>query len=586
MDVARRNNVTVSGGADAQPIVFAHGFGCDQNMWRLVAPAFEDDFRVVLFDHVGAGRSDLASYDVEKYESLDGYAADVVEICESLGSNDIIFIGHSVSAMIGVLAVNQRPDLFDRLVMVGPSPRYIDDGSYKGGFTEDDVDGLLAALDSNYLGWSQAMAPVIMANAERPELGNELTNSFCRTDPDIAKRFAKATFLSDNPGVPARCRVTSPVVVEADYYDEVPAGLVTTDLSGVIVRANATFARWIGRDAIELVGMHWQDLLARGSGIFYETHMAPLMQIQGIVEEIAMDFAPGDGPVKQALVNGKVSKATNDDSRLMHFSVMGATFRRDYEREILAAKEQAEASEERARSLAKTLQDSLIPPTPPRIPGVDVGTAYRPAGRGDEVGGDFYDIFQIADQQWVVVLGDVCGKGVHAATVTALARYTLRAAAITDPRPSEMLRLLNDAIQLQAVDTFCTAVCIHLDLSADRIRMTLSLGGHPHPLLVNERGAVNEVGLRGDVLGLLDAPELHDVHVDLAQGESIVLYTDGVTEARSGDEFFGDENLCRMLTAHCAEPAAVLADIVAREVVDLQGQRPRDDLAIVVLRQA
>ncbi len=179
-------------------MMFAHGFGCDQNMWRYVWPAFADRHRVVLFDHVGSGGSDLERYDARRYASLDGYAGDVVEICDELGLTDVIFVGHSVSAMIGVIAANRRPELFDTLVLVCPSPRYIDDADYTGGFSEEDIQGLLEQLDSNYLGWSAAMAPVIMGNPDRPELGEELTNSFCRTDPDIARQFAHVTFMSDN----------------------------------------------------------------------------------------------------------------------------------------------------------------------------------------------------------------------------------------------------------------------------------------------------------------------------------------------------------------------------------------------------
>lgn len=197
MTAVRRNNVTVSG-SGSTPMVFAHGFGCDQNMWRFVVPAFQDSHRIILFDHVGAGGSDLSAYDAEKYATLQGYADDVVELCRELNVKHGVFVGHSVSAMIGVLASKIAPELFDRLVLVGPSPRYINDENYIGGFTESQIHELLDFLDSNHMGWSQAMAPVIMGNPERPELGQELTNSFCRTDPDIAKRFARTTFLSDN----------------------------------------------------------------------------------------------------------------------------------------------------------------------------------------------------------------------------------------------------------------------------------------------------------------------------------------------------------------------------------------------------
>jgi sigma-B regulation protein RsbQ len=197
MEVLQRNNVVLKG-SGSQSMVFSHGFGCDQNMWRLVSPAFEDEFRTVLFDHVGAGRSDLAAYDSEKYSSLSGYADDLVEIGETLGLKGAVFVGHSVSAMIGILASLKAPDMFASLVLVGPSPRYIDDDGYHGGFKSNDIDELLESLADNHMGWSMAMAPAIMGNADRPELGQELTDSFCRTDPEIARQFAKVTFTSDN----------------------------------------------------------------------------------------------------------------------------------------------------------------------------------------------------------------------------------------------------------------------------------------------------------------------------------------------------------------------------------------------------
>jgi sigma-B regulation protein RsbQ len=198
VSVLARNNVTLSGPVGGQPMMFAHGFGCDQNMWRQVAPAFEAEYRIILFDHVGAGGSDLRAYDRARYASLAGYADDVLEILRDLELRDVIFVGHSVSSMIGVLAAAKEPARFAKLVLVGPSPRYIDDADYVGGFTHDDIEGLLDSLDSNYLGWSTAFAPVIMGRPDEPELGEELANSFCRTDPEIAKHFARVTFMSDN----------------------------------------------------------------------------------------------------------------------------------------------------------------------------------------------------------------------------------------------------------------------------------------------------------------------------------------------------------------------------------------------------
>jgi sigma-B regulation protein RsbQ len=198
VNVIARNNVTVSGRPGGRPLVFAHGFGCDQGMWRHVVPAFTDENRVVLFDHVGAGGSDLSAWDPARYRRLDGYASDIVEIVEGLDLPPVVFVGHSVSGMIGILAAARRPDLFDRLVLVGPSPRYIDDREYRGGFSAAEIDELLETMDENYLGWSRYIAPVIMGVPQQPELGEELAASFCRADPAIARHFARTTFLSDN----------------------------------------------------------------------------------------------------------------------------------------------------------------------------------------------------------------------------------------------------------------------------------------------------------------------------------------------------------------------------------------------------
>jgi sigma-B regulation protein RsbQ len=197
-DILKRNNVNVIGHG-TQPMMFAHGFGCDQNMWRFVTPGFMDDYKIVLFDYVGSGKSDLHAYKKERYISLNGYAQDVLEICVALDLKKIIFVGHSVSSMIGILAAIQEPDRFDRLILVGPSPCYIDDlPHYKGGFSREEIEGLLDMMDKNYIGWANFLAPVIMKNPEQGELARELEESFCSTDPVIARQFADATFFSDN----------------------------------------------------------------------------------------------------------------------------------------------------------------------------------------------------------------------------------------------------------------------------------------------------------------------------------------------------------------------------------------------------
>jgi len=210
-----RNNVRVFG-QGTQPMLFVHGFGCDQNMWRFVTPAFADDYKIVLFDYVGSGKSDLRQYDQNRYATLDGYVQDVLDVVHALDLHDVIFVGHSVSSMVGVLAANREPDRFSRLIMVGPSPRYINDPPYVGGFERRDIEGLLETMDKNYIGWANFLAPAIMKNADRPELSQELEQSFCSTDPIIARRFAEATFFADNRADLAAVRVPSLIMQCSD----------------------------------------------------------------------------------------------------------------------------------------------------------------------------------------------------------------------------------------------------------------------------------------------------------------------------------------------------------------------------------
>jgi sigma-B regulation protein RsbQ len=195
--ISKRNNVNIIGKGD-KVMLFAHGFGCDQNSWQFVTDAFKDEYKLVLFDYVGAGKSDLSAYSSSRYGRLQGYAQDILEVCEELNLKDIIFVGHSVSSMIGMLAAIEQPSFFKKLIFVGPSPRYLNDEGYHGGFERPDLEALFDFMDSNYLGWSSQLAPAIMGNPDRPELGEFLTSSFCSTDPDIAREFARVTFFSDN----------------------------------------------------------------------------------------------------------------------------------------------------------------------------------------------------------------------------------------------------------------------------------------------------------------------------------------------------------------------------------------------------
>ena len=224
-DVIRRNNVKVSG-KGTQPMLFAHGFGCDQNMWRYVTPAFENDYKIVLFDYVGSGQSDLGAYDAKRYSTLDGYAQDILDVVRALDLHDVVFVGHSVSSMTGVLAANQEPERFSQLIMIGPSPRYVNDAGYVGGFEREDIEGLFDMMDHNFIGWANFLAPAIMKNPEHPELSQELTESFCSTDPVIARRFAEATFLADNRSDLASVSVPSLIM---QCSDDMVAPLVVGD---------------------------------------------------------------------------------------------------------------------------------------------------------------------------------------------------------------------------------------------------------------------------------------------------------------------------------------------------------------------
>lgn len=208
MSILKKNNVVVKGDCE-NVMMFSHGFGCDQNMWRFVYPAFQADYKIVMFDHVGAGNSDLSAYSYKKYDNLEGYAQDIVEIGKELNIKNMVFVGHSVSAVMGLIAADIAPELFKSLILVSPSPSYINQDGYIGGFNKSEIEELLESLDNNHLGWSMAMAPIIMGNPDRKELGEELANSFCKTDPDIAKHFARTTFLTDKRDILEHTKIPS-----------------------------------------------------------------------------------------------------------------------------------------------------------------------------------------------------------------------------------------------------------------------------------------------------------------------------------------------------------------------------------------
>ena len=307
--------------------------------------------------------------------------------------------------------------------------------------------------------------------------------------------------------------------------------------------------------------------------------------MQGKVREIAVDIVCADGRRLPVLVNSVLRRDEQGAPVVVRTAVFDATERRVYERELLRAREDAERAADRARQLARTLQASLIPPAPPHVPGLDVAGAYRPAGEGDEVGGDFYDVFETGRNDWALVIGDVRGKGVGAASVTALARYTLRAAAMRTRRPKLVLHTLNDALLRQHTERFCTAVYARLRPHArNRCRVTLSSAGHPLPVAAVAGAVPRSLGRPGTLLGVLESPVLHDTSVDLGPGDVVVFYTDGVTEARRDDEFYDEERLMAAIDVARHETAATIAGRIVDDVLAFQGGFPRDDIALTVVK--
>jgi len=363
--------------------------------------------------------------------------------------------------------------------------------------------------------------------------------------------------------------------------DGAPCGLLSTTPDGLVVRVNRTFLDWTGYTAEELVGRRrFSSLLSGGGRIYHDTHYAPMLRLQDRVRELALDVVAADGTRLPVLVNAVLGRDAAGEPSVVRVVVVDATERREYERELLRAKRRAEESELRARSLAETLQRTLMPPAPPTIPGLEVRAVYRPAGSGAEVGGDFYDVFEIGEDDWVVTLGDVCGKGVEAAVVTALVRDTLRALSVRTASPSQVLFTLDEVLQHHPTDKFCTIALMRLRRSDEGWRTTMSLGGHPHPLLRSAAGEVRDIGVPGSLVGAFANASFADREVALPPGSSVLLYTDGVTEARRDGELYGEQRLREVAAKH--DPADV-ADAVLEDVLAFQAGSPRDDIAVVTL---
>jgi sigma-B regulation protein RsbU (phosphoserine phosphatase) len=367
-------------------------------------------------------------------------------------------------------------------------------------------------------------------------------------------------------------------------YELAPCGYLSTTPDGVIVKVNRTFELLTGYGREQLVAQRrFVDLLTAGGRIYHETHYAPMLSMQDHASEIAFEIIAANGARVPVLVNSVLEREADGSPKVVRTAVFDATDRREYERELLRATRRAEESEARATALARTLQQTLIPPSPPDIPGLDLAAVYRPAGDGEEVGGDFYDVFEVANDDWIVVIGDVCGKGVDAAVVTALARYTIRAEAIRVPRPAEVLKTLNDVMLRHETDRFCTVAILRMHRMDGGWNATMSVGGHPLGLIATAAGGLDFFGTPGLVVGVFDDARFEEAVTRLEPGDALVLYTDGVTEARIATELFGDDRLCESIAAHAGSAASLSGGILA-DVMAYQGDNPRDDIAIVAVR--
>ena len=364
-------------------------------------------------------------------------------------------------------------------------------------------------------------------------------------------------------------------------YDHAACGLLTTDRDGLILEVNETLLGWLGATRDELVGRRrFNDLLSGGGRIYYETHYAPLLVMQGWAREIAFDLVCADGSRLATLVNARLDDI--EGQQVVYVAVFSATERRMYERELLIAKEHAEQSEEHARVLARTLQETLLPHDLPMVPGLEIAAVYLPAGAGHEIGGDFYDVFQIARDDWVLALGDVEGKGVEAAVVTALVRYTIRAASI-EHEPADVLRIVNDVLLRSKSPRYCTAVILRCRRVGGSWVVTIGSGGHPLPILAGH-DEVRPVGRHGSLLGMLDEVDFADVEISLREADLLVAYTDGVTEARQGSTLLGEEVVGEMAKRFIDQPAGSVLDEIVNEALRFGGTPNTDDIAAIAIR--
>jgi sigma-B regulation protein RsbU (phosphoserine phosphatase) len=381
-----------------------------------------------------------------------------------------------------------------------------------------------------------------------------------------------------------------------DLYENAPCGYLSTLLDGRIARINGTLLGWLGYRRDELVGRRsFADLLTVGGKLYYETHLAPLLSMQGDVGGLALELRTADGRRLPVLVNCAVKTGRGGTPILIRTTIFDARDRRTYERELLRARQEADRERERLRELAGTLQQSLLPPSLPVVPGLDVAAHYHVAS-ADEVGGDFYDLFPLSRRRWGVFLGDVCGKGAHAATLTSMIRYTLRTAAVYDADPAAVLSTLNAALHeryLADSRCFCTVISGLLGADGDGFTLTLASGGHPGPLLMRADGTTGHVALpAGPLIGMWEDAGFATAAIRLGPGDTLLMFTDGVTEARTpswdgtswdgGTGRYGDESLSALVASLAPTTAdAAIAAITA--LLGRLGTGVEDDTAVLAL---
>lgn len=364
-------------------------------------------------------------------------------------------------------------------------------------------------------------------------------------------------------------------------YEHAACGLLTTDADGMIVAVNETLLTWMGVERSDLVGERtFSDLLTGGGRIYHETHYAPMLAMQGFARELAFDLVCADGTRLPVLVNARTDG--QDGRTVVHMAIFDATERRMYERELLAAKEDAEYSEAHAQLLARTLQQSLLPNQLPSVPGLEIAGRYLPAGAGYEIGGDFYDVFQIGPDDWVIALGDVQGKGVDAAVVTALVRHSIRAASV-EHEPAGALRIVNQVLLKADVKRFCTVVLFRCRVAVGGWRVTVCCAGHPLPIL-GTAGGSGDAGRPGTLLGVLADVALHDVDIHLDDSAVLVAYTDGVSEARRDGEMFGPERIAEVVGRAAEETVDTVLDRLVEAATEFGGTPNQDDIAAIAVR--